>query len=53
MTPSKAVGPVAKAVQSGDRRQALEAVRNKLAHEIDLVGDGRPGTASAPDGSSA
>ena len=39
MTPSKAVGPVAKAVQSGDRRQALEAIRDKLAHEIDLVGE--------------
>ena len=39
MSASKTLGPVARAVRSGDNREALEAVRDKLAHEIDLVGE--------------
>lgn len=39
MSASKALGPVARAVRSGDNREALEAVRDKLATEIDQVGE--------------
>lgn len=39
MSASKTLGPVARAVRSGDNREALEAVRDKLATEIDQVGE--------------